>query len=243
MAEPRPWRLLMDVEGVAFDPLPAVVAAVRRALLRVGSPVSTGRDLDWVAEVPLPTTLATLLGDDPERHGPFLRHLQRCYRAQGWRGLPAQPGVGAALRAARREAGAEIILVSAHDMDTAWRQAVDQGLDDVFDSVVCPEHGACPHCRQQLVIQLVKESAGSHRVAWLTDLPPELAEARRLGVLGIAATWGRAPLRAIRAARPVVLANGPGEIPGALRLPAAWLDAIMAPWAGDGLGAAPTSPS
>ncbi|PWG63735.1 HAD family hydrolase [Spiribacter halobius] len=242
MTESRPWRLLMDVEGVVFDPLPAVVAALRRALLRVGRPAPLGQDLDWVASVPLGTTLATLVGHDGQCRAAFLGHLQHYYRSQSWRGLPAYPGIAEALRRLRHEAEAEIVLVSAHDMDTAWRQAVDQGLDDVFDSVVCPERGCCPECRQKLVIQLIRESSESHRVAWLTDMPAELVQARRRGVMGIAAAWGRAPLRAIRGGEPTVLAERPEQLPDALTLPQAWLDSLMAPWSPSKRAPAPVSP-
>jgi len=242
MNEAKPWRVILDVEGVVFDPLPAIVAAVRRALLRMGRPVSTGRDLAWVAEVPLQTTLSTLVGQEWEAHRAFLGHLQHYYRSQCWRGLHQHPGVADALRKARHGAGAEIILVSGHDMDTAWRQVTEQGLDDVFDSVVCPEHGCCPHCRQQMLVQLIKESRESHRIVWLTDMPPELAEARRQGVYGVAAAWGRAPLRMLRMARPTVMASGPAEIGSTLQLPAAWLESLMRPWSQQGRDSAPAAP-
>ena len=219
MAENKPWRVFLDVEGIAFDPLPAITTAVRRAAVRVGAPISLHRDLSWVTEVWPETMLSTLLGDDSDRHRMFLQHLQHYYCDQTWRVLPACAGIGAALRDLRTQTGAELMLVSAHDMDTAWRQVVEQGLDDLFDGAVCPQNGCCSQCRQRILADATQRSLATHRVAWLTDMPPELMYARLLGVTGIAAAWGRVPVDVLQQGQPAMTAYHPDELVAALNDP------------------------
>jgi hypothetical protein len=133
-----------------------------------------------------------------------------------------------------RDLGAEVLVVSGHDANTAWRQAQALDLEPVVNGFVCMNQGGCPHVRQQLVTQLARESDGDYRIAWLTDLPPELMQARALGVIGIAAGWGRVPLSTLRSTRPPIVASKPAEVTLALELPQSWFDALRAPWAGSG---------
>lgn len=209
---PVPRELILDLEGIAFDPLACSTNAVRRALIRVGRPRPLSESLAWLADVPVSETLHRLLPGEEALHLDFLAHVRRYYTRQRWHGVRAHTGVRAMLRRLRAENGTRVTLVSAQPVTTVRHQIEDLGFDGLFDAVACPESGGCGHCRRRFVAEFTADRDPRDDVVWLTDLPSELTVARQLGVIGIAAGWGRASAVELHAAGATLVASEPAAL-------------------------------
>jgi phosphoglycolate phosphatase-like HAD superfamily hydrolase len=84
MPSSTPDHVILDLEGIAFDPLPSSTHAVRRALVRVGQPWPLGDDLDWIARVPVHEALRRLVDGDEAAQRRFLAHVRHYYCRQRW---------------------------------------------------------------------------------------------------------------------------------------------------------------
>lgn len=213
-------RLFLDLEGIAFDPLPCTINAVRRAMIRLGYPLRTDRDLAWIARQPIQETLDQLLPDDGELRHRFLTLLRDYYCRQHWHAARLEAGIPTLLEGLQADYDVERVVVSGNPPDTVARQLDDLGLDQWVDRVLCPDQGGCANCRRRLVAEHADQADGPAQV-WLTDLPGELTAARELGVTGIGALWGR-----IREARLRQSGTHVAESPEALL--ASW-PSLMAP--------------
>lgn len=187
--EPRA-RLFLDLEGIAFDPLPCTINAVRRAMIRLGYPLRTDRDLSWIARQPIQETLDQLLPDDAALRQRFLTLLRDYYCRQRWHAARLEPGIPTLLEGLYSEYGVERVVVSGNPAGTVARQLNDLGLHPYVDRVLCPEQGGCANCRRRLVAEHAAHPDAPAAV-WLTDLPGEVVAARELGITGVGALWGR----------------------------------------------------
>ncbi len=183
-------KLLMDLEGIAFDPLPFTIKAVRRSLARLGRPVSADTDLSFIAKQPIQATLDTLLPGEERLHHRFLNLLRHHYCQQRWHTARLTPDIRELLAGLGSGFRVQRVIVSANPRATVACQLTDLGLVDRVDHVLYPEGSGCAHCRRRLVAQQA-QAADDSTLVWLTDLPSELEAAREISVLGVGALWGR----------------------------------------------------
>ena len=183
-------RLFLDLEGIAFDPLPCTINAVRRTMIRLGYPLRTDRDLSWIARQPIQDTLEQLLPADDALRQRFLALLRDYYCRQHWHAARLEPGVPTLLHHLACDYGVERVVVSGNPTETVASQLDDLGLDAVVDRILCPEQGGCANCRRRLVAERTANEDDPPSV-WLTDLPGELTSAQEMGIIGVGALWGR----------------------------------------------------
>jgi len=192
-------RLFLDLEGIAFDPLPCTINAVRRSMIRLGYPLRTDRDMSWIARQPIHDTLEQLLPADQGLRGRFLALLRDYYCRQHWHAARLEPGVSTLLHHLACDYEVERVVVSGNPTQTVARQLEDLGLDAVVDRILSPEQGGCANCRGRLVAENTANEDNPPTV-WLTDLPGELTSAQELGLTGVGALWGRISERRLREA-------------------------------------------
>jgi pyrophosphatase PpaX len=197
---PRPWAVLLDLDGTIVDTVPFILESVRHAFSgRTRCPT----DAEWIAGIgsPLRVQLRSFAEDaaDVEALVARYREHQIAHHARMTR---AYPGAVEAVRALRAR-GHPIAIVTGKMAEGASRALRHVGLDGDVDVVVgadaCPEHK--PHPRPVL-LALSRIGRSPAEALFLGDSTVDVEAGNAAGVVSVAATWGACGREALAAVRP-----------------------------------------
>lgn len=206
---PPPYdAVLLDLDGTLSESGPAIVAAVTRALERLGRDPLDEATLRSFIGPPLEVSFAAL----PDFDDALVAEAARVYRQHyDLLGPPLYDGVPQALQRLR-EAGLRVSLATSKPEPLALEIVTDKGLLHLFDAVCGAGHDAERTTKADVVAKALDRLGHPRHPVMVGDRFHDVEGAAAHGVPCIGVLWGYGEADELTAAGAVALARDVGEL-------------------------------
>jgi len=208
---PRPWAILLDLDGTLVDTVPFILASVRHAFEgRARRPT----DAEWIAGIGTPLRVQLRAWcDGPADLEAVVARYREHQRANHDRMTRAYPGAVDAVRRLR-ERGHPIAIVTGKLCEPAARSLRHVGLAEYVDAVIgadaCSAHKPDPG---PVLLALERVGRAPAEALFVGDSAIDVLAGNAAGVVTVGATWGACTREALAAARPARLADEVAALP------------------------------
>lgn len=198
---PRPWLVVLDVDGTLIDSQNHIHAAMVSAFATVGLPPPAREQVLGIVGLSLPEAVANLAPHvDPEMRAAIVAAYRSGFAAaRGPTPAPLYPGAAEALQGLAARSGVILGVATGKSRRGLDRLIADHGMQGLFATCqVADDHPSKPH-PSMLFAALAETGVPASRAVMVGDTSFDMEMGRRAGVAAIGVAWGYHPRAALAA--------------------------------------------
>jgi phosphoglycolate phosphatase len=199
--------LLLDLDGTLIDTPQAIVDVMQSTLAALGRPPADPQAVRDTIGLPLPLSLARLLGTGPIAAADAVEIYRTLWRAHVTPRIPSllYPGVRAGLEELRA-AGLKLAVVTGKAQDGADSTVDAAGFRDLIEVTLGYTSVPNPKPAPDIALEAMKR-LGERDAIVVGDTTHDIEMAHAAGLRSIAVTYGAQPEATLRTARPTWVAH------------------------------------